>query len=432
MRTIILNLCLIFSTSAFSQQWQDVGGGVNGIVDVLKTDTVTGRLYAGGEFTQAGGLPADKIAYWDGTNWNPVGTNSIFHGIWVHVSAIAFLNGDLYIGGKFDSIGNLPVHNIARWDGTNWNALGSGFQVVGSNINALEVYNGELYAGGNFDFSGNDTIRNIAKWNGQSWEKLIHGVDDYVTTMTVFDNKLIVGGTFAGPAINDSVHIPSPSIAAWDGITWNNFSDQYSDLPRQLIIHEDTLYATGSSSVKFYDGLEWQDMAQPTGGTNPWIVGAASFLGDLYVCGFFQNPPDIAKFNGIGYDSVGNVTGFTTSLEVYMGELYAAGGFSSVSGIPCQNIARYNPFNSVDIYSKSQVSLYPNPASEYLFFDFPGNMNTEILQIKILTQTGVPVYDNSIIPANHEIYVRAYPPGLYYLIISSHETKQFITPFIVR
>ena len=45
-------------------------------------------LYAGGDFTQAGGTPANRIACWDGTQWKALSTgcdNSVFA---IHADAI--------------------------------------------------------------------------------------------------------------------------------------------------------------------------------------------------------------------------------------------------------------------------------------------------------------------------------------------------------
>ena len=34
--------------------------------------------------------------------------------------------GNLYIGGNFNIVGDVIANGIAKWDGTNWSALGSG------------------------------------------------------------------------------------------------------------------------------------------------------------------------------------------------------------------------------------------------------------------------------------------------------------------
>src|SRR5215204_6479844 len=42
------------------------------------------------------------------------------------VRAIAVSDDDVYIGGSFTQVGDLPANRIARWNGTSWEGLGSG------------------------------------------------------------------------------------------------------------------------------------------------------------------------------------------------------------------------------------------------------------------------------------------------------------------
>ncbi|MBK6679912.1 MAG: hypothetical protein IPG53_07720 [Ignavibacteriales bacterium] len=51
--------------------WSTVGAGVNGSVYTLKMDG--SNLYAGGQFTSAGGVNASNIAKWNGTSWSALG-----------------------------------------------------------------------------------------------------------------------------------------------------------------------------------------------------------------------------------------------------------------------------------------------------------------------------------------------------------------------
>ena len=67
------------------------------------------------------------------------------------VSALAVLGSDLYAGGDFTTAGAITANYIAKWDGTNWSALGSG---MNGGVDALTVGGNELYAGGNFTTAG--------------------------------------------------------------------------------------------------------------------------------------------------------------------------------------------------------------------------------------------------------------------------------------
>jgi hypothetical protein len=77
-------------------------------------------LYACGEFTTAGGVAASKIAKWDGTNWSAVGG-----GLDGGDCTTLEVGPDhrLYVGGTFTSAGGIAAHHLASWDGSNWLAL---------------------------------------------------------------------------------------------------------------------------------------------------------------------------------------------------------------------------------------------------------------------------------------------------------------------
>ena len=67
----------------------------------------------------------------------------------------------MYAGGNFTTAGGVSANFIAKWDGTNWSALGSG---MNSTVNALAFdLSGNLYAGGNFNTAGGVSANFIAK-----------------------------------------------------------------------------------------------------------------------------------------------------------------------------------------------------------------------------------------------------------------------------
>src|SRR5258708_33670733 len=79
------------------------------------------NLYAGGDFTMAGGIAVNGIARWDGTNWSALGS-----GMDADVLALALSGSGLYAGGKFTTAGGSTGNGIAKGDGGRWAGLGSG------------------------------------------------------------------------------------------------------------------------------------------------------------------------------------------------------------------------------------------------------------------------------------------------------------------
>ena len=157
-----------------SATWSSMGSGMNSTVWALAVGP-DGSLYAGGDFSSAGGVAADHIARWDGASWHPLGSG-MNNAIW---SLAVGPDGAVYAGGRFSSAGGVPASGIARWDGFQWHALGSGMN--GEVLVMAVAPDGSLYAGGQFTRAGDVTARNIARWDGASWQPLVLGMDGAVS-----------------------------------------------------------------------------------------------------------------------------------------------------------------------------------------------------------------------------------------------------------
>src|SRR5437867_8965131 len=114
--------------------WADDAGFIGGAVSDL---AVSGSdLYAGGNFTSAGGLPAANIAKWNGSSWSALGS-----GMNDSVHAVAVSGDNLYAGGDFSEAGGRDALHIAKWKGSDWNAVGSGINGIGGPV----VLGSDLY-----------------------------------------------------------------------------------------------------------------------------------------------------------------------------------------------------------------------------------------------------------------------------------------------
>src|SRR3989344_292288 len=114
--------------------------------------------------------------------WDSVGSGVSFSYGGSSILSSSVYNGELYVGGFFNIAGGIPVNDIARWNGANWNSVGSGVSSLGSPLSfvySLSVYNGELYTGGDFDTAGGISANNIAKWDGITWDSVGSGVNNF-------------------------------------------------------------------------------------------------------------------------------------------------------------------------------------------------------------------------------------------------------------
>ena len=109
--------------------WTTLGSGVSSIyvtgpkIEALRAfnDGSGSALYAAGFFSIAGSLPVNNIARWDGSTWSPLGSGLTNFGF-VYVLEV-FDDGSgpaLYAAGNFSTAGGAPANNIARWNGSSW------------------------------------------------------------------------------------------------------------------------------------------------------------------------------------------------------------------------------------------------------------------------------------------------------------------------
>jgi hypothetical protein len=94
--------------------WNTLGSGVNR--PVIALTVYNGDLVVGGRFTTAGGIPASLIARWNGSTWSAFGSG-LTGGVEIsEVRTLTVWNASLYAGGDFTTAGGKPSLFIARWD----------------------------------------------------------------------------------------------------------------------------------------------------------------------------------------------------------------------------------------------------------------------------------------------------------------------------
>ncbi|MBX3744124.1 MAG: hypothetical protein KF833_02340 [Verrucomicrobiae bacterium] len=235
--------------------WSSLGEGVNGSVRSIVASGSS--VFAAGLFTNASGTTANNVAQWDGAKWlalgdgiAPIVQNSFYLGT-VHSLAVDSTN--LIVGGSFRRAGNVAAMNIARWNGSEWQALGGGLRVIDAsnplypengNVSALAVMNGFIYAGGDFRLAGDINATNIARWSGDTgWQPVGNGRNDpSISALVPNGNTLYAGGSFlmiGGVQVN--------RIALWDGNTWAPLGNgiQWGDGIKNLAVSGDRLFVGG-------------------------------------------------------------------------------------------------------------------------------------------------------------------------------------------
>ena len=256
--------------------WSWIASATNGnsLVNTLASfDGGTGaRLFAGGSFLALDGVAAQGIAQWDGQQWSPLGTGlgtTLGSGGSAHVAALCVHDDGsgpaLYAGGRFDSAGGVPAYSIARWNGTQWSPVGTGFGPPSSpwvinEVQSLAVHDDghgpALYAAGSFAMAMGAPADFIAKWDGTQWSQVGCLATDSISVVSAlvsYDDgsgpKLYACGSFdsiGGNAAN--------GLARWDGVQWSEFGGGVTGVSQAAAVYSMCVFDDGGGSRLFVSG----------------------------------------------------------------------------------------------------------------------------------------------------------------------------------
>ena len=318
-------------------------------------------IYDGSTETVSG---AAHIARWDGAHWSALGSDGAGGpSITAAVYSIAVNGTDVYAAGYFTNVNNNGVvltaaDYIAKWDGTNWSALGSngaGNGALSGGIRTLAVNGGTLYAGGEFtDVNNNGVVLTaadyVAKWDGTNWSALgSNGAGNgalvyFVATLALSGNTLYVGGTFTDVNNNGVVLAAADYIAKWDGANWSALGSNgagngaLSGAVTKVWVNGADIYVGGAFTnvnnngtplpaadyLTKWDGASWSALGSDGAGNGALtgkgggVINAFGQLGGtLLAGGYFYDLKDagsvlpgadfIAGWNGTHWSAVGQV-----------------------------------------------------------------------------------------------------------------------------
>ncbi|MCH7791743.1 MAG: hypothetical protein IID31_05635, partial [Planctomycetes bacterium] len=159
-------------------------------------------LYAGGRFDEAGGEPAGNIAHWNGLRWREVGAGAVGHTYSLFMfdeDGAGPGEANLFVGGIFFEVAGIDKPGLVRWDGSGYSAVGGG--LLGfyfgdmPNVKAMIEFDEDgpgprgsaLYAAGSFAYADGIRVNSIARWDGSNWEAMGNGLGSGVNALAVFD-----------------------------------------------------------------------------------------------------------------------------------------------------------------------------------------------------------------------------------------------------
>lgn len=333
-------------------------------------------LYAGGQFSTAGGAAAKNIAVWDGNSWSPLGTGAENGGT---VHAIAVSDSVVYVGGAFGNMGGIAdTKRIAQWDGAAWSDVGGGMSQNNAGIRAFAFFQSDLYTGGFLNEIGGIVAHKLARWDGSVWSSLPGdplGLTDVVYALTTYDDgggdALYVGGSFnsAGGDAN------ADNVFKWDGTTLEPLGRGANDEVEALAVFNGELYCGGhfsqvtqtdgtvvaATKIAKWDGNTWSavDGGLSNGvGFHVWSLavfddgtGPALFVGGQFSTAGGTAVLNIAKYDGTAWSEVGTPTPLNGQVRAFApfddgtGQaLYVGGTFTTNVAQPAGRITAWeNP-----------------------------------------------------------------------------------------
>jgi hypothetical protein len=423
---LIVLLILIYLQSK-SQNWIPLGVGLNDEVRCLASDSITNNLFVGGNFTYSGNMPLNQIAVWNGQNWDSMASGGSLQ---TPVRAMNMFNNKLYSSGIF--CGN--INNFwGSWNGLNWDSCS--VNVDGPPITYFNDSN-EMIFGGTFQNINSQPCCGLAIYDGISINCLnINFIYPFnqVFALTKFNNELIIGGYFQIGSIMN--------LAGYDGQSvhylGSNIYGQFSYI-NTLCVFNNELYIGGSFST--IDGnagnniMKWDgnQLSSVSIGSNGPVWDMEVYNGSLFAVGAFDSiggvsASKIAKWDGLQWHNLTNdvFNNNINCIHFFNNKLYIGGGFTIIGSDSVMHISEYTgPLNSPSMKSE----LFFNVTPTVVFSNFKVVTNNVHGKLKMYDLIGDEI---KIISKNENdnIDVSLLNPGIYlltYQVGSSIATRKIV------
>ncbi|HPM43040.1 MAG TPA: hypothetical protein PLV52_04350, partial [Candidatus Omnitrophota bacterium] len=357
--------------------WNNMGGGVTsgGVSTLAVIDNAgTIEVYVGGSFTQVGGtLSVNSVAHWNSEDgWSALGTG--VSGGSVNAIAITDIT-HIYFGGYFASAGGVSdTANIAMWDGEDdWSSVGGG---VNGSVNTMIVDGTDLYVGGYFYNAGMVNVNYIARWDGSDWEALDGGVSSATLASNVRDiaisgTDLYVAGSFTsvGSPATDAAYVALCDLSETPDPVWSAIGDLgglradfgntiFSVAVLDSMVYVGGIFSTSGDGSPYsylarWDGSVWEAFGSPDGSVR--VIEPKPGSSILYIGGYFQSiggisakrivecdltDPENPDWSALGDGLTGSGGAVSVDAIEFSGtDIYVGGQFDTAGTVTAYNVA---------------------------------------------------------------------------------------------
>lgn len=438
MKIFLLFIAILSSVYGTAQNWIfHPGTGTNNFpVHRFWNDTTNNRLLGVGSFDSIGGIYAPGFAQWDGATWNATGTEvnpaSFCPACF---GCITGYSGDIILGGSFAAWP--PRNYVIRWDGTTFDSIGV-FSINGAV--SMVQYQNTLVVGIPLAYDSINGVPfcSVAAWDGNSWSDMGQGqFSGGIQSMVVYRDTLYIG-CFSS---TDNY----PYVFRYVNGTWETVGPRFYGAIYNLCVYNDEIYAGSYNSgnnqgkaISKYDAATDQWIA-PGGG----IFSSSGFSevesmavmgGRLYAMGDFDiaggvHADHIAAWDGTQWCGLGNdltyamrqIVAFDSSIYISSGNIFdntvstlfvewVGGNYSDTCGI----------WDGVSDYTATEVvKVYPNPATDFMTFQFGENQNGRT--VIITDQLGREIWRKETSETSIQLPASEFSAGMYFYSIEERE-----------
>lgn len=261
-----------------------------------------GNIFVFGDFDSIGNVPANKIAYWSKHGWQ----TPFEEKAWKSVCGIAFdKNGYFLAGGVNDSSNSSFTSGLARWRDGQWFPMQMDSAGVIHDLKADKE--GNVVAAGYFKTINGTAANSIARWNGQSWAPFGEGLEAEVKKIEIDEST---GDIYA--ICQNSQSSSSSWVMIWNGTAWSSLRcEGMRETEAVTAAPDGTVYVAGERNVA---GAIPQTLYKCSNGTFSVIPTDFTFQeninslvvdnsGILWAAGDFLNPDSPHDWCGlISYD----------------------------------------------------------------------------------------------------------------------------------
>ncbi|MBK9048302.1 MAG: T9SS type A sorting domain-containing protein [Bacteroidetes bacterium] len=338
-----------------------------------------GALYVGG-YSTLGMNDTTEIYKYSNGSWSIAGKLPN-----AYIRCMTVFNNELYIGGEFQSVNGITSTHIAKFNGTNWAAVGGG---LGSlfEVRSLTVYNNNLYAAGSQ--ISNDAFVYVLMSGNWYTSAIVsnNGAFTMIDAMTEFNGNLVIGGMFS--SVNGTA---ATNIALLTGTNWSSLGSGLTGSQGRvstLSMYHNKLYAGGGftesggtvlNNIAEWNGFNWSDVSG--GLPDGTVLCLKPFLGSLICGGFFTIPP-----SGVN-NYLAKVSDCTTQISTSGSTSFCTGNTKTLTASPG---TAYQWYKNGSIISGATAGTYnASSAGSYVCF-ITNNCGLSVSNALVLTTNALP------------------------------------------